>query len=66
MKVFTNHKYEVTKIEFCCGEMSRNLLLKEINTSSWTDHPLPFFIGEHHIKFCPYCGAKIDGSAKES
>lgn len=64
MKIYITHDYEVTKIEFCCQEMSKNLLLRTINTKHWTDHPLPFFIGkeEHKINFCPYCGAAIDGA----
>ena len=62
MKVFVTGPYNiVTKIEFCCGCMSKDVLLGEIKTRPWTDHPLSFYIGDKRIAFCPHCGSEIDG-----
>ena len=65
MKVYKKGSFEVTKIEFCCRDMAESVLFHKISTNAWTDHPLVFFYDDLRLKYCPYCGAKIEGSCRE-
>lgn len=71
MKVYVHGPYNgVTKIEFCCDEMSRDILLGKITTQPWTDHPLSFWVRDrddngYKLSHCGHCGAKIKGELFE-
>lgn len=67
MKVYVDGKNNVSKIEFCCPKMAQDILLCEIQTRRWTDHPLVFWQVDNKgtrvgrpLKYCPNCGSKID------
>lgn len=67
MKVFVHGPYNgVKRIEFCCDEMAKDILLGEIKTKPWTDHPLGFWLWEHRILHCPSCGAEVQGECRET
>jgi len=66
MKVFKNGSFNVVKIEFCCPKMAEDILLGTVKTRPWTDHPLPFFIGDYKLDHCGHCGAKIEGSVQDT
>ena len=65
MIVYKKSNNEVSKIEFCCGRMAKKLLLENVYTRPWTDHPLVFMLNNEYIDYCPWCGTKIDGERKE-
>jgi hypothetical protein len=65
MKVYKKGILEVTKIEFCCKKMAESVLLHKISTSDWTDHDLVFFHKDLLLRYCPYCGEKIEGGCRE-
>ncbi|MFW6247438.1 MAG: hypothetical protein ACOC22_04695 [bacterium] len=60
--------YQITKVKFCCSEMSEDILLRRIQTRRWTDHVPVFFMCDENgcsigrgIRYCPNCGAEIVG-----
>lgn len=68
MQIYVGHDYQVNKVYFCCGRMSRDFLLGRIKTRDWTllDLSLNFYIGGtdrdvlYSLYHCPNCGAKIE------
>ena len=74
MKVYIKIKngcHNVSKIEFCCGKMAEDILLGNVKTSTWTDHPLNFWIKDdngnllYRLSHCGHCGAEIKGGEIE-
>lgn len=75
MKVYIKIKngcHNVSKIEFCCGKMAKDILFGKVKPTLWTDHPLNFWVmNDTHnekiylLKHCGHCGAKIYGGEIE-
>lgn len=67
MKVYVHGPYNgVTKIEFCCDRMAEDILLGEVATRHWTDHPLGFWTKcGYRLGHCGHCGAKIEGECHD-
>ena len=68
MKIHVAGPYNsVTKIEFCCGDMAKDILLGVVTTRPWTDHALGFWVRDdgkwngYRLSHCGHCGAKIQG-----
>ena len=74
MKVTLTGNYKYMKIEFCCEAMGDLVMNNFLQTYPHSDHHPIFYvliartdedgkIYEHmDIKYCPYCGAKIEGN----
>lgn len=62
MKIYVHGPFNgVTKIEFCCDEMAKDILLRKVKTRPWTDNALGFWVGDYRLSHCGHCGAKIEG-----
>jgi hypothetical protein len=65
MIIYKSNSIDVTRIDFCCETMAKNILLGSYTTCPWTDHPLVFHINNINtayfpLRHCPNCGAKIE------
>lgn len=61
MKIYKADDFAVCRIDFCCSRMAQDILLGVVTTKHWTDHGLPFFVGDYQLSHCGHCGAKIQG-----
>jgi len=61
MRIYKATDFDVCRIDFCCKDMAKDILLGQVTTTTWTDHPLKFRAGNYILSHCGHCGAKIEG-----
>jgi hypothetical protein len=64
MKIYKNKVSDVSRVEFCCSDMSKDVLTGRVCCKPWINSSLEFFIKDHKssipIRHCHHCGAKIE------